>query len=573
MGLNISKNRKSILKLLREKKESKERILELQNTMQAIIPELQILNDKVSKCKGNNQRKIKQLGIRKSKLLKELNKFKREKLSRIFNSLRKVCLQAFRHNIAYIFYKWANLNSLAKPQPLGMDLEIRYESILTDLDTTEAIKATGLKYKKIVDNNLIFKILRIYNQKSKETMGLKQLILLFESTIFSKHMQDIRNIDNKTKPCEFTEFLLESLYKKYKNPEAVVKALAQLVNSVEKYRESSNYIRFLSGFIQFSQEDSMDYSISQFFFEIMLEINKFIKYKEAKSCDFSNLPILTRASEGGVLYLSDIFDLVHSKFPKKKLRTLLIDSFQPQYSSKEEYFIFTISYLMKKCVFKPEAFYDMLDINQNGSLDPSTLIQGFEKHLKIWLRPEHRVIIYTVFTDFYSEEISKSKFLEQFPVGLDGECYSRKKNYPITKYKALDSLLKIYKLLEIKATAYLFKVFDEQKVADIDLYRFKSIVRVIDPSISKRSIKDIYNKGKDIHSLNKTVTRDTFASILISFGIGDEYLKYFSKIYLGTSSIKADFKPSSSEVVSMLTKYYFQENSPNSSIPTTEEYY
>ena len=54
MGLNISKNRKSILKLLKEKKESKERILELQNTMQAIIPELQILNDKVSKCKGNN---------------------------------------------------------------------------------------------------------------------------------------------------------------------------------------------------------------------------------------------------------------------------------------------------------------------------------------------------------------------------------------------------------------------------------------------------------------------------------------------------------------------------------------
>lgn len=569
MGVKNSKNKQVILNLIKEKNASKARIQQLEDRMEAVIAEVKVLGQEYSKSKGIALRACKRLKSEKEKTLKRIKSLQFDHASLVLRSLCKICKPVLFNLIFKAFNKWMNMKYNIYIQPLETTIEVEAEAIFADEDIAEASAEIEQNYCKMVKKSVILDILRKNSSESEETMNLKQLLMFFENVSFSKYMHDIRCIDSKQQPFGYPEFLLEFLHKKYLTPEQVIKVLGKIVRSIEKFKKTSDYIQLIAGFLQITVDGFVSFNMSVYLHRVILELDKGIKMKNMQGIDFCSSPTASKVFEGGLLYLTDAIDIIYVHFPKKKIKTLLFGMLRPQNVSKEQYFLFIISYLLNKIGVLPDQFFDLLDEQGKTYIKARVLIEGFEKHLKMWLLPEDYIKIYTAFGCFHSKNIHRSQFISQFSVDPSGLVYSEKKNYSVTKYCVLKSLLQMSKLIEIKATANLFRLFSSRTETEMDLATFQSILAELSPDLPNHITIEMFHEGKRQRLKKKGLNRKDFSSVLIHHGLGDKNLKFFSNIYLDIINVRRDFKRHTFASFSAMANYQVKDSASTS--PTMDE--
>ena len=238
-------------------------------------------------------------------------------------------------------------------------------------------------YNELFNNNILLKILKKNPENLNVSMSSKQLIILFDDIIFHKCLQDINDYDKGIKPSTYQEFLIEYLYKKHKSLNSVIQSLSKIIKGIEINKTSSNYINLLANFLQLNPNDSINNSLLLFFSTILMSINKLTLMSDTNNHFLSNNFHKPKFNDGGLLLITDIFDIIFSIFSIKKLKFLIIYLLRSRNMSKEGYILYIINYLLYKASISADQLFDLIALQDKHSIPINSLVKGLKKHLKM----------------------------------------------------------------------------------------------------------------------------------------------------------------------------------------------
>lgn len=550
MGLCSSNQAEPILSTLKDIQKINSAISQLEFQKKELKSKYSNLQTTYLKQSGRDLRQTKAMLLETHQKITDVTKAKKVNYNYIMKKLTKYYKKAGRVDIKSAFERFKKTKKIKFIQNVDLTIEIEEESNEKNDIKVEAVEKVKKESCKAVEKNVLAKISSIDKEKYDMGMSIMHLMHMFEDFIFTKYLEDIRAIEKKEQPVSMPEFFIEYLFKRNGALSKVKKILNQTAQNFEKYQEKSILIQIFSSLLQFKTHDPISYHLALFLTRVMLEFDR-VKIRPKIFNFESTAKRQKNALEGGYAYLQKIFPLLLKMFPSRKICSLIMVLLRPKQVNKEDYVKFLIRYELERREISIDNFFESINLYNLKSLDFLQVFSGLKEKLNLSLPPEYLIIFCSAFDCLSTDTITKSSFayhLMQSPQ----EKRLQNKDLMVSKCMLLKIIIEVYKIIEIKSTAYLFKIFDSHNCEKMTFILFFASLKEIQSDISEATARELYEEGLKIQKEFSGLLREGFSSILTKFGIGHRSLKHFCKIYIGVSDYKPGFNPKHSESITNL---------------------
>lgn len=528
MGCTESQEKLLVKSLAAERESLKKLEMELRSQVNMYEFEISNLKEQVKKRENQENHLIVSLKSELDSLVDQLNSQKSWKSYQILKNLIRNYREVYHYTVYWGFAKWKHTHfSITSLFDLENN-ELNEEIIAKEINTEEANKLILQENKCLLAKSIIRDLYSKNLENSANNMALSKVVRLFEDMMDLKYSQDLRDIEEKRKPKGIPEFMIDFLNRSFGLKNLANKNLSQIVPTLIKNSESSNYLALFCRLLHVHISDPVGYTIGLFLIRTRIEFNNLINSKGSIISKFAKNTQNTQKLEGGWAFLSDTFNLIYNMFDKSRFtRSIILSLLKPESMSKEHYFLFHISFKMSRVPISPEELYDLLDIKKEGSMLNRTLIQGIVRQLDLWISSENIETIYSAFDSLTTGKVTKDCFVSK----LSPKTYfknSISEKYMISKCQFLEAILELYNKVRLKTTALLMSKITETMLENIDGGIFKELVRSLDPSICEDFCEYMFEEIQNQDS-NRHVAKENLVKTLVEYGIGDKTLKSFGK--------------------------------------------
>ena len=425
----------------------------------------------------------------------------------------------------------------------------------------------GKKKDKGINNMLLKSIGKfLLNKKEKILpMGEANTFKLIQTLLDDKLQQDLEWEKFKKPTKNLPNYVLDQLSMKFGLKTIAIKNLISLkegLGSITKTYKASNpnktpYSLILTSIMGLDanidivfNEDQTELIVKSrpLWLEAQEQFKKNIKVKRGASISDFSLSDLQTGGTWSVLEVIDTFTVWCGK--DKDLLNSFLPWILPEFkadekNTSEEVFYLNFS-LMKICskVAKlgkdVKYFYNILDEDSSGSLDPQEILTGLREKFSIYFSKEEAEKLWK----YLDEDGSGDVDLEEFKAKISYDNFNNNYHlYMITYMKFLELLLNewnFYKERTYTKFQQKFVEFDDNGDGVLTFEEFETLVNNLDKTMDRANISEIFNetlemdeKATDMDKMNP----EWFCEMAFKYKLGG-FGKCFLSEYLLTKKAK-----------------------------------
>ena len=294
-------------------------------------------------------------------------------------------LQIFKKMQGKIFKVWVRYSQVNKL------------SDTDDLDFTDELEEAQLKNDYIIADQSIDEESRIlletntimiqYKQikgKTEKPMKCTKIFKFLEDLMDEKFETDKKDIKEFRKMRSMTEFMMESLQRKFGIQSLALNFLRQFIPGFYQiYLENNKYAIFFARLLQLFDPKPVTYSLALFLVKVRTDFYPLIeKFDRVMHVHGKKVINKKAAATGGLAFVSDVIELVYSIFGgDRDSGTKALEIMKPENVTNEDFVLFKICHQMAKLGLTPEQIFHSLDKDGGGSISIMEFITWIKKNL------------------------------------------------------------------------------------------------------------------------------------------------------------------------------------------------
>ena len=340
--------------------------------------------------------------------------------------------------------------------------------------------------QSIFQRNILLQVQE--DQGKAKMLPTVQLAKFFEEVMKKKLEADVLDLRAKRWPKAIPAFIFDYLIRLFGLRKLAIGAVNQLMPSLERCcSEGLSFAVLFARLAQVFHESPTPYFPALFITREMEEFDSLVGKLQKDSASAKEPKHYSMT--GGEARLSDVLPYVYSRFDCDKLSgRALIRQLKPAGVSDTDFELFHLGFKLTKLAIQPSSFYALLG-SQDGS--ESGLVTALRRSLDLWTSTDKLLEALRVAVG--NAPVTKASLTAKIGPKLY-EKYCKKKEFVVSKYAFLISLVDVY---QAKESAFLAKAKSlAQEYGEVmTLPDFTQLLRKLDPSIDPERITKLFQRA------------------------------------------------------------------------------
>lgn len=446
-------------------------------------------------------------------------------------------LKIFRGNQTKLFKRWLSNSKDTEKAVIGfsddefdLDDEDDEKELVQEYKAADELILEENKY--LIEHNIIMQSYKLIEGKTEKPMSYINIFKFLEELVSSKYETDKKDIKDLRQMRSMTEFMMESLQRKFGIQSLALKFLGQFIPGFfQLYNEGHKYAVYFCRLLQLFHPEPVPYSLSLFLVRVNFEFAQLIEkcdrfmtnhkislIKNASSTH--GRKAYEEASTGGLALVSDVIDYIYTLFAgDRESGTKALEIMKPELVSLEEYVIFRICHKMAKMGVTAETIFNTLDKDGSGSISSKELVIGIKKDLDLWISEGH----INKFMEHLDVDRTDTLSIDEFTSRVNMKTFlewTKKPVWTIAKCSFLVAMIEVYKYNQRKLTAHLNPKFLKYGKNEVDKEIFEEILLSYEPTLSVYDIEKLFTEGIETIPGSKGVNFRSLTLLMSKYGFG-----------------------------------------------------
>ena len=431
-----------------------------------------------------------------------------------------------KRNLRKIFFTWKNFQYLDEDEQRALeDLEIfeedEHPEVKIDrkilVDAQDKINSENLQ---VIKECPLYCYAELLPSNKEQAMPLSSLLRFFEEMIDKKYESDTANLLIKRPLASIPDFFLDHLVRVYGLKKLAQKAMWQMMKTLKQLSEQNHsYGKIMCRLLQVYDSQPIPTQLAWFMTRAQFEFKKVLSSKKQLK--------IRRLEE---IHLIEAVNLTYSLFETDKFsRAKAISMLKPKIMTEEEFLMFRIYNKIIRMGNTAEILFSVLDVEGTGSIQLKSFLEYIKKNLEVIMNQADVRMIQGNFDGKDSGVVSKEVFLAKLQVKPFPE-YMKNEKLTISKSTFLYTLAEVYKIIQLRDTAFLSSMFTSYKKLKITQSEFSEILSKLETRLHHEQMRDYYEEAVLLNSDYSLdgVLLDALIKVVFKNGIGRRGIRDFS---------------------------------------------
>ncbi|CAG9335830.1 unnamed protein product [Blepharisma stoltei] len=425
-----------------------------------------------------------------------------------------------------------------------LSIKIRVEEII-DIDTIIpdyiddrlkryydiAIRIMKEESRLAIESSFLAHSLKVAGVLDEPPISTLYVFRFLENFMDRKHEHDFKELNSNYRPVSIAECLVDYIKRTSGIPNLAMSRLAAILSTLKKlHKEGNLYATFYLRLLQYFHPDPVPYHLSIYIARARLDFHPLVEKLRSSRMSVdaaqktSGKTAYEMAAVGGYASMSDVMDLIYDQFRDDKSSGMrALELLRPDMSNDDDFVAYKILHKMARLGKSPQAIFDMLDRNHNGTIDPNEFLRGTQQELDLWISNKELDALWRVLDPEGTKTISQSSFMAKVNMKNLME-WDRHDEWIVSKARYLNTLIDVFKSRQRYDTALLHSELESSGISSLDMNEFKNVIRKYDSSISEERMAEFWVK---VSSGKSKIEVSDFDKLVINHGLGTHGIGVF----------------------------------------------
>ncbi|CAG9329555.1 unnamed protein product [Blepharisma stoltei] len=367
----------------------------------------------------------------------------------------------------------------------------------------------------VTQNNPLLE--NVSNLRREPPMTYSNVWKLFEALMQDKCKLDRLEMALGRQPRTMTEYMLDFVYLHYGLKALALKQLKALITSLEQlYKIGHPYGVLFCRFLGLFHPRPLPYQVSIYALIVQEQFSVLTTKIKEKPANFTEQYEILQF--GGVASIVDVMDLIMKICRNnREAGERIIMQLHRDRPDKLELTILKVCGTMARMGKSSDYIFEVLDIDQGGSIDYQTFIDGIRFTLNIWITQEEGELLCAFIDEQQTGLISYIDWYQKINfVEFAEKMYS--KVAMITKADFLNALVDEY---EYEVVQDYYQLRQMIRFPSLDMNSVLSLLMQIDPSLDEEEAMKLYNEAREHErDVRGYVSPEAFCIIVLKNRVG-----------------------------------------------------
>lgn len=448
-------------------------------------------------------------------------KRQKAKMNLVFHYAKK----HVKRNLRRALYIWKNFQCLDEDDQRGLeDLEIfeedEHPEVKIDrkilVDAQDKINSENLQ---VIKECPLYPYAELLPSNKEQPMPLSSLLRFFEEMMDKKYESDTANLLIKRPLASIPDFFLDHLVRVYGLKKLAQKAMWQMMRTLKQLSEQNHsYGKIMCRLLQVYDSQPIPTQLAWFITRAQYEFKKILSNKKQLR--------IRRLEE---IHLIEAVNLIYALFDSDKFsRAKALCMLKPKIMTEEEFLMFRIYNKVIRMGNTAEILFSVLDVEGTGIIQLKFFLEYIKKNLEVIMNQAEVMIIQQNFDAKDTGVIPRDIFLAKLQVKPFPE-YMKNEKLTISKSTFLYTLAEVYKIIQLRDTAFLSSMFTSCKKIKLNQSEFSEILSKLDPRLHHEQMRDYYEEAVLLNSDYSLdgVLLDALIKVVFKNGIGRRGIRDF----------------------------------------------